>query len=219
MIPAERPETFSTYRDAPLKTCLRCGKPLPERDYLTLDDGGRPRQWCSDACRRAASRLRKSRGDRWWQQQPWYPAWAAAREEWLAAAEERERQLAEHRKLVSALPREARQGFDEARRAEEKRHFSRIMLAMALDTFRIEFERKHRRRIADFGCEIRLVDLAESKVEKLLRQAVRTDNEHEAMAMFAQARKMVAAGAPVDDDPVSVMRQANNALRDVFGMF
>lgn len=37
--------------------CRRCGKPIPER----LDPRGRPSQWCSGACRAAASRERRER--------------------------------------------------------------------------------------------------------------------------------------------------------------
>ena len=38
-------------------SCRRCGKPIPER----LDPRGRPVQWCSGACRAAASRERRER--------------------------------------------------------------------------------------------------------------------------------------------------------------
>jgi len=42
---------------SPHKTCARCGIDLPAQRHQ-----GNPRKWCSEACRMASARVRKSRG-------------------------------------------------------------------------------------------------------------------------------------------------------------
>jgi hypothetical protein len=90
------------------RPCLRCGADLPPPDP---DWGGRPRQYCGAACRKAGQRLRTALGYDWWQQQPWYPAWAAA--------DERERQ--ERKDHAEAEQRERDRQADAIRQQEEEK--------------------------------------------------------------------------------------------------
>ena len=135
------------------RPCLRCGAHLPPADPGW---GGRPRQFCCDACRKAGQRLRAALGRDWWHHQPWYPDWAAADErehreqqqrdraarrevDQQAQAirqqqEERRRQAEADRKLLEGMPLHVRAGAEAARRAESDRAFRQFaQMALRMD--------------------------------------------------------------------------------------
>lgn len=192
--PADRPETYSQFQDYPWNTCLRCGHALPKPNYLRHDDGGRRRKHCSDACRRAASRARERHGDRWWTHQPWYPRWAEAVAAW------RQRK-AEERVRVAAMPPHVKAGYQQARERHWWQQKEVELLAIELLTFTMRWEQKHRKRLSDFGAEVRIISPTDRKVSKLLRQAVTAAGEAEALALFAKARQLAAAEEHPADDP------------------
>lgn len=202
--PADRPKTFSEYRDRPYDTCLRCGAELPKRDYITLGDGGRPRRWCDGACRRAASRLRKAHGEDWWRLQPWYPAWADARRQWLAAKEE-------ERRFRQSMPQAVREGYDEAQKRRD--HYT-TLLKLDIACAAMDFERKHHLYLSSLGAQVRVITRPEGQVERLLRQAVCTGNEQEALAMFTKAREL--AGGQALDEPESTEVTMSELLNGLF---
>ncbi len=129
------------------RPCLRCGADLPPPDPGW---GGRPRQYCGDGCRKAGQRLRGALGRDWWQQQPRYPAWAAAEERKRREQqdradaerrgrdrqaerpgkqqEEKRRQAEEDRKLLESMPPQVRAGVEAARRAEGERARRQLVL-------------------------------------------------------------------------------------------
>jgi hypothetical protein len=191
------------------RPCLRCGADLPPPDPGW---GGRPRQYCGAACRKAGQRLRAALGDDWWQQQPWYPAWAAAEErerqerkdradaeqrerdrQAEAArqqAEEKRRQADEDRKLLESMPPQVRAGVEAARRAEGER----ARRQLALMTLRMELEllsRKYDKILAETGQRVQLTGQA-SRTEKLLWAAALAPDDAEAQALFAKARELAA---------------------------
>ncbi len=191
------------------RPCLRCGADLPSPDS---DWGGRPRQYCGAACRKAGQRLRAALGRDWWQQQPWYPAWAAAdqreRQEQKdrADAEQRERdrraeaarqqqeekrqQAEEDRKLLESMPPQVRAGAEAARRAEGER----ARRQLALMTLRMELEllsEKYATILAGTGQRVQLTGQA-SRTEKLLWAAALAPDDAEAQALFGKARELAA---------------------------
>jgi len=191
------------------RPCLRCGADLPPPDPGW---GGRPRQYCGAACRKAGQRLRTALGDDWWQQQPWYPAWAAAEErerqeqEDRAEAEprardrqaeaiqqqvqEERRKADEDRKLLENMPPQVRAGVEAARRAEgerARRQFSLLALRMDLELV----SERHAKILTETGQRVQLTGQA-SRTEKLLWAAVLAPDEAEAQALFAKARELAA---------------------------
>jgi dTMP kinase len=191
------------------RPCLRCGADLPPPDP---DWGGRPRQYCGAACRKAGQRLRATLGGDWWQQQPWYPAWAAASErerqeqEDRADAERRERdrqaetirqqaeekrrKADEDRKLLESMPPHVRAGAEAARRAEgerARRQFSLLALRMDLELL----SKQHATILAETGQRVQLTGQA-SRTEKLLWAAALAPDDAEAQALFAKARELAA---------------------------
>jgi hypothetical protein len=191
------------------RPCLRCGADLPPPDP---DWSGRPRQYCGAACREAGQRLRAALGDDWWQQQPWYPAWAAAEErerqeqEDRADAEQRERdreaeairqqqeekrqKADEDRKLLESMLPQVRAGVEAARRAEgerARRQFSLLALRMDLELV----SERHEKILAETGQRVQLSRQA-SRTEKLLWAAALAPDDAEAQALFAKARELAA---------------------------
>jgi hypothetical protein len=191
------------------RPCLRCGADLPPPDPGW---GGRPRQYCGAACRKAGQRLRATLGGDWWQQQPWYPAWAAAdqrerqEQEDRADAEQRERdreaeaarqqqeekrqKADEDRKLLESMPPQVRAGVEAARRAEgerARRQFSLLALRMDLELL----SERHEKILAETGQRVQLSRQA-SRTEKLLWAAALAPDDAEAQALFAKARELAA---------------------------
>jgi hypothetical protein len=187
------------------RPCLRCGADLPPPDPGW---GGRPRRYCGDACRKAGQRLRAALGDDWWQQQPWYPAWAAAserqrqeqrdradaeqreRDRQSEAARQQRRQAEEDRKLLESMPPQVRAGVEAARRAEGKR----ARRQLALMTLRMELEllsQKYATILAETGQRVQLASQA-SRTGKLLWAAALAPDDAEAQALFAKARELAA---------------------------
>ena len=190
------------------RPCLRCGADLsPDPGW-----GGRPRQYCGAACRKAGQRLRAALGRDWWQHQPWYPAWAAAdqrerqEQQDRADAEQRERdrqaeaprqqqdeqrrKAEEDRKLLESTPPQVRAGVEAARRAEgerARRQFSLMTLRMDLDLL----SQKYAAILAETGQRVQLTHQA-SRTEKLLWAAALAPDEAEAQALFAKARELAA---------------------------
>jgi hypothetical protein len=194
------------------RPCLRCGADLPPPDPGW---GGRPRQYCGAGCRKAGQRLRAALGDDWWQQQPWYPAWAAAEErerqerkdradaeqrerdrQAEAArqqAEEKRRQADEDRKLLESMPPQVRAGVEAARRAEGER----ARRQLALMTLRMELEllsETYATVLAGTGQRVQLTGQA-SRTEKLLWAAALAPDDAEAQALFGKARELAAKDA------------------------
>jgi hypothetical protein len=177
------------------RPCLRCGADLPPPDR---DWGGRPRQYCGAACRKAGQRLRAALGDDWWRHQPWYPAWAAAeereRDRQAEAArqqpEEQRRKAGEDRKLLESMPPQVRAGVEAARRAEGER----ARRQFALMTLRMELEllsEKYATVLAGTGQRAQLTGQA-SRTEKLLWAAALAPDDAEAQALFGKARELAA---------------------------
>jgi len=191
------------------RPCLRCGADLPQADPGW---GGRPRRYCGVACRKAGQRLRAASGDDWWQQQPWYPAWAAAearerqeREDRADAerrerdrraeaarqqAEEKRRQAEEDRKLLESMPPQVRAGVEAARRAageRSRRQFSLMTLRMELELL----SEKYATILGETGQRVQLTGRA-SRTEKLLWAAALAPDEAEAQALFGKARELAA---------------------------
>ncbi len=204
--------------------CLRCGKDLQGNDT------GRPQQYCGDACRRAACRIRRklewTAWEPWWKQQPWYAEWAAKQrrhaEEWERDRPERERKNAEDRaerdrkaeekrKLIESMPPGVRQSYEtasaEARRKSHEDHLL-VMLKLAIDNLITE----HSEVLAATRQQVKLIS-GSRKLDKLLRAAIDADNEHEALALFAKARQVHAAGEDYDEPVFSV----GNLLQNMFG--
>jgi len=201
------------------RPCLRCGADLPPADP---DWGGRPRQYCGAACRKAGQRLRAALGGDWWRHQPWYPAWAAADErerheqQDRAEAERRERdrraeaarqqeeeeqrrQAEEDRKLLENMPPQVRAGVEAARRTASERAFRKF----ALMTLRMDLEvlsQKHAKTLAETGQRVQITGQP-SRTEKLLWAAALAPDDAEAQALFAKARDLAAR------DPPSVRRR------------
>jgi hypothetical protein len=174
--------------------------------------GGRPRQHCGDGCRKAGQRLRTTLGGDWWQQQPWYPAWAAAeererqdrkdradaerreRDQQAEAArkqqEEKRRHAEEDRKLLESMPPQVRAGVEAARRAEGER----ARRQLALMTLRMELEllsERYATILAGTGQRVQLTGHA-SRAEKLLWAAALAPDDAEAQALFGKARELAA---------------------------
>ena len=191
------------------RPCLRCGADLPPPDPGW---GGRPRQYCGAACRKAGQRLRTALGDDWWQNQAWYPAWATAdqrerqeqedradaerRERGRQAeairqqAEEKRRKADEDRKLLESMPPQVRAGVEAARRAEgerARRQFSLLALRMDLELL----SERHEKILAETGQRVQLSRQA-SRTEKLLWAAALAPDDAEAQALFAKARELAA---------------------------
>jgi len=191
------------------RPCLRCGVDLPSPDPGW---GGRPRQYCGDACRKAGQRLRAALGGDWWQHQPWYPSWAAAgqreRQEQKDRAdagrrergrqaeairqqvEEKRRKASEDRKLLENMPPPVRAGVEAARRAEgerARRQFALLALRMDLELL----SERHARILAETGQRVQLTGQA-SRVEKLLWADALAPDDAEAQALFAKARELAA---------------------------
>ncbi|MGH3550504.1 MAG: hypothetical protein ACRDQU_20770 [Pseudonocardiaceae bacterium] len=198
----------------PLTRCLRCG------ERIIFAGMGRPRRYCGDTCRQAGHRLRRRHGYGWWRDQPWYPDWRAEYERERAErpkrleaerlhreAQRRERE--EHEAVVAAMPPVVRQGYEEARRAENARwraQMAKSTLELALATFKLS----HEKTLAETGMTVVMLH-GSKRVEKLLWAAVQTGNEAEAAALFAKARQIVAAGeltaAELPADPDEELRR------------
>lgn len=203
--------------------CLRCGASI---SGLT-DDPGRPRQYCGDACRKAGQRLRERHGPHWWKQQPWYPDWVAAKvawhEEWEAGRPERERKAAEERagrdrqraereQLVASMPPDVRRAYEQAEAKGRRESLERV----ALNTLRLKLDTlasEHADLLRATGHQIRLTNESR-KIEKLLRAALYAQSETEAMALFAKARALRAAGEDLDE-PLTGMDLLRTALGDL----
>lgn len=78
--------------------CQRCGKPIPAR----LDPRGRPAQWCSGACRAAASRERREREHQ--------DALERAHQQATLALRTPQEELTDAARVVRALVRDLRSG-------------------------------------------------------------------------------------------------------------
>jgi hypothetical protein len=188
-------------------SALRRGPAVPRSGL-----GGRPRQYCGAACRKAGQRLRAALGGDWWQHQPWYPAWAAAEErerqeqkdradagrrELGRRAEairqqagEKRRKADEDRNLLKSMPPQVRAGVEAARRAEGervRRQFALLALRMDLELL----SERHARILAETGQRFQLTGQA-SRMEKLLWAAALAPDDAAAQALFAKARELAA---------------------------
>lgn len=173
------------------RPCLRCGT------KLSREPAGRPRKYCSAACRQAGNRLARLRGGEWWHEQPWYDAWQAERDR---RRQDRAQQAAEaqaerdaHRKLLDSMPPDIRAGAEAARRAEVNRWGDGLALAAA----RIEIgalAEKYAGPLTRAALAVQLVPAGYGKVAKLLHVAASTDSDAEAAAMLSRARTLVASG-------------------------
>jgi hypothetical protein len=115
---------------------------------------------------------------------------------------ERERETAEKRKLLGAMPPDVRKAYDAAQAAAQRRWLEKTKLG----TLRLELETiacEHQELLRATGHQIRLIDMSR-KIEKLLRSALYAENEAEAAAMFAKARKLRAAGEDLDEVPTAL---------------
>lgn len=186
--------------------CLRCG------ERISYPETGRPREYCGDACRQAGARLRRKHGWYWWKHQPWYAPWAAERvawhEQWERDRPEREREAQaereqaeakreERRALLASMPPDVRRAFDEAEdqaRRRSRQDTDLTILRMELETISL----RHEELLRATGHQVRLVDMSR-KIEKLLRSALYAENDDEAAAMFAGARRLRAAGEDLDE--------------------
>ena len=200
-------EVFRNAPDPRYDRCLRCG------EHVSYPETGRPREYCGDACRQAAVRLRRKHGYYWWKQQGWYEPWAASevarREQWERGRPERDRQATEQRdkieaereerrKLLAAMPPDVRKAYDEAEaraRRKSRETGDLAMLQIELDIV----STKHDELLRATGRQIKLID-GSRKMEKLLRSALYAENEDEARAMFAKARALRAAGEDLDEE-------------------
>jgi cell wall assembly regulator SMI1 len=191
------------------RLCLRCGTPLERQPT------GRPRHYCGDACRQAGNRLRAQFGEEWWHTQPWYPAWQAERdarrEQRTAEKAAGEAARARERALLDSMPPDVRAGAEATKRQQmdrQLRQFALAALRLQIDALSMEYEKY----LAGEGMAVQLVPASQGKVSKLLWRAVSTDSEHEAAAMLAKARDLVAAGeatgAPgADVSPAELLRR------------
>lgn len=178
-----------------LHRCLTCG------EQVQVEETGRSRRYCSDACRQRGYRLRRREGPNWWRSRPWHPE--AAREEAerqakyarqaaeRKATDQREQQARAVR--LAAMPPHVREGVMRAQREQSEQYWR---------TFDREMGRLQRRergigqrffeRVGatahQMGKVVALDPVDDERVEKLMNRAVATNSDDEAAACLAKAR-------------------------------
>lgn len=179
--------------------CLTCGQNTDDAET------GRPREYCSDACRQSGYRLRRREGPDWWQSRPWHAAAALADQERRerTAQERAERAAAEQRRAewLSAMPPQVRAGVlqaEQAKLAAKSELFNRAHARLQRQerALNLRFMQAIGTQPRTLGKVALLDPVDDERMEKLLNRAVVTDSDDEAAACLVKARSLWRSANP-----------------------